>query len=268
MRATHPPSSGKDNALIMTATVLITGGARRVGAALSRVVAAAGYFVVIHYQSSGDAAEALAREIRAAGGACGLVRADLRDRSEIAGLVPRCIEAFGPLQVLVNNASSYRYDGIARLSLESWDENLRTNLEAPLFLASAFAVAGGGLIVNMLDFKVTSLNPDFFSYTVAKVGMSGATRMMAMAFGGRVRVNGIAPGLTMRSGKQTEEQFQRAWHMTPLGHGPTAEELGAALLFLIRTKSVNGQVISLDGGAALRPRARDISVDPTALGSA
>jgi NAD(P)-dependent dehydrogenase (short-subunit alcohol dehydrogenase family) len=160
MRATHPPSSGKDNALIMTATVLITGGARRVGAALSRVVAAAGYFVVIHYQSSGDAAEALAREIRAAGGACGLVRADLRDRSEIAGLVPRCIEAFGPLQVLVNNASSYRYDGIARLSLESWDENLRTNLEAPLFLASAFAVAGGGLIVNMLDFKVTSLNPD------------------------------------------------------------------------------------------------------------
>ncbi len=234
---------------------------------MSRALAAAGYFVVIHYQSSVDEAEGLAREIREAGGACGLLRADLRDRSAIAGLVPRCVEAFGPVQVLVNNASAYRYDRIGQLSVEHWDENLRTNLEAPLFLAEAFAAAGGGVIVNMLDFKVTSLNPDFFSYTVAKVGMSGATRMMAMAFAGRVRVNGIAPGLTMRSGKQTEEQFQRAWRMTPLGHGPTVQELGAALLFLVRTRSVNGQVISLDGGAALRPRPRDISVDPTALGA-
>jgi len=252
----------------MTSTVLITGGARRVGAAISRALAAAGYFVAIHYQSSVDEAEALAREIREAGGACGLLQADLRDRSAIAGLVPRCLEAFGPLHVLVNNASSYQYDAIRQLSVEIWDENLRTNLEAPLFLAGAFAAAGGGAIVNMLDFKVTSLNPDFFSYTVAKVGMSGATRTMAMAFGGRVRVNGVAPGLTMRSGKQTEEQFQRAWRMTPLGHGPTPEELAAAVLFLVRTPSVNGQVIGLDGGAALRPRPRDISVDPSALGFA
>jgi NAD(P)-dependent dehydrogenase (short-subunit alcohol dehydrogenase family) len=250
----------------MTSTALITGGARRVGAAVSRALAAAGYFVVIHYQNSVDEAQALAREIRVSGGACGLLRADLRDRAAIADLIPRCTEAFGPLQVLVNNASSYRYDAIRQLSAETWDENLRTNLEAPLFLAGAFAAAGGGVIVNMLDFKVTSLNPDYFSYTVAKVGMAGATRMMAMAFGGQMRVNGVAPGLTMRSGKQTEDQFQRAWHMTPLGHGPTPEELGAAVLFLIRTPSVNGQVITLDGGAALRPRARDISVDPSALG--
>ncbi len=250
----------------MTSAALITGGARRVGAALSRALAAAGYFVVIHYQNSVEEADALAREIREAGGACGLLRADLRDRAAIADLIPRCIEAFGPVQVLVNNASSYRYDAIRQLSAETWDENLRTNLEAPLFLAGAFAAAGGNAIVNMLDFKVTSLNPDYFSYTVAKVGMAGATRMMAMAFGGRIRVNGVAPGLTMRSGKQTEDQFQRAWHMTPLGHGPTPEELGAAVLFLARTPSVNGQVITLDGGAALRPRARDISVDPSALG--
>ena len=253
----------------MTQTALITGGARRVGAALARALARAGYFVVIHYQHSVAEAEALAREIGERGGVCGLLRADLRDRAAIAGLLPRCIAAFGAVDVLVNNASSYRYDGIAALETEVWDENLRTNLEAPLFLASAFyqALDGRrGAIVNMLDFKVTSLNPDYFSYTVAKVGMAGATRMMAMAFGGRVRVNGIAPGLTMRSGRQSEEQFHRAWRMTPLGHGPTPEELGAALLFLLRTPSVNGQVISLDGGVALRPRRRDISVDPSALG--
>ena len=252
----------------MSQTALITGGARRVGAALVRALAAAGYFVVIHYQKSGDEASALALEIRAAGGSCGVVRADLRDRAEVAGLIERCVGEFGALDVLVNSASSYRYDGISSLDAAVWDENLRTNLEAPVFLARAFHAASagrGGAIVNMLDFKVTSLNPDFFSYTVAKVGLAGATRMMAMAFGGHVRVNGIAPGLTMRSGKQTEEQFQRAWRMTPLGHGPVPEELGAALLFLLSTPSVNGQVISLDGGAGLRPRPRDISVDPSAL---
>jgi NAD(P)-dependent dehydrogenase (short-subunit alcohol dehydrogenase family) len=252
----------------MTSTALITGGARRVGAALSRALAAAGYFVVVHYQNSEAEAGALVREIRASGGLCGMVRADLRDRGAIAALVPRCLEAFGPLDVLVNNASGYRYDGIGSLEPDAWDENLRTNLEAPLFLSSAFHAAcgaRGGVIVNMLDFKVTSLNPDFFSYTVAKVGMAGATRMMAMAFGGRVRVNGIAPGLTMRSFGQSEAQFERTWRMTPLGRGPTPEELGTALLYLIRTGSVNGQVISLDGGAGLRPRRRDISVDPSAL---
>jgi NAD(P)-dependent dehydrogenase (short-subunit alcohol dehydrogenase family) len=236
---------------------------------LVRGLAAAGYFVVIHYQASASEAEALVREVRAAGGACGVIRADLRDRAEIAALVPRCVAAFGPLDVLVNNASSYRYDAIGSLSAEVWDENLRTNLEAPLFLAAAFQAACGarsGAIVNMLDFKVTSLNPDYFSYTVAKVGMAGATRMMAMAFGGRVRVNGIAPGLTMPSGKQTEAQFERTWRMTPLGFGPTPEDLAAALLYLIRTTSVNGQVVSLDGGVGLRPRRRDISVDPSALG--
>jgi len=252
----------------MHQSALVTGGARRVGAALSRVLAANGHFVAIHYQSSAAEAASLAEEIRAAGGACGLIQADLNDRAAIAGLVPRCIEAFGPIGILVNNASGYRYDTIGTLDTGPWDENVRTNLEAPLFLAQAFARTRGeqgGAIVNLLDFKVTNLNPDFFSYTVAKIGMAGATRMLAMAFGGRIRVNAIAPGLTMRSGRQTEEQFLRAWRMTPLGRGPTPEELGRALIFLIETSSINGQILTLDGGASLRPRKRDISVDPSAL---
>ncbi len=250
-------------------TVLVTGGARRVGAALVRALAADGYFVVIHYQNSEADAQLLREDIIARGEQCGLIRADLRDRAAIATLIPRCVASFGPLDVLVNNASGYHYDTVFSLEPEAWDENLRTNLEAPLFLAKAFYEAcgeRGGAIVNMLDFKVTNLNPDFFSYTVAKVGMAGATRMLAMAFRGRVRVNGLAPGLTLRSGKQSEDQFARAWRMTPLGYGPTAEELGRAVAFLIEARSVNGQVISLDGGAGLRPRKRDISVDPAALG--
>ncbi len=248
--------------------VLVTGGGRRVGAALARSLAADGHFVIVHYGRSVAEARALASEIESAGGRFGLIQADLSERAAIASLIARSISQFGPIGVLVNNASSYHYDTIASLSAEAWDENLRTNLEAPLFLAKAFAAScgeAGGSIINMLDFKVTNLNPDFFSYTVAKIGMAGATRILAMAFRGRVRVNGIAPGLTMRSGRQTEAQFERAWRMTPLGHGPTAEELGRAARFLIATPSVNGQILSLDGGAGLRPRGRDISVDPAEL---
>jgi NAD(P)-dependent dehydrogenase (short-subunit alcohol dehydrogenase family) len=251
----------------MKAAVLVTGGARRVGAALVRSLASAGYAVIAHFQSSEACAQKLAAEIGQAGGRCGIIQADLTDRSATASLIPRCIDRFGPLGVLVNNASGYRYDNAASLNFEAWDENLRTNLEAPLFLAKAFAetCTEGGSIINMLDFKVTNLNPDYFSYTVAKVGLAGATRMLAMALRGRVRVNGIAPGLTMQSGRQTEEQFSRAWRMTPLGYGPTPEELGRAARFLIETQSANGQILGLDGGASLRPRGRDISVDPVAL---
>jgi NAD(P)-dependent dehydrogenase (short-subunit alcohol dehydrogenase family) len=248
--------------------VLVTGGGRRVGAALARSLAADGHFVIVHYGRSAAEAQDLAKDIADSGGRCGLIQADLADRAAIATLIERCVGLFGPIGVLVNNASSYHYDTIATLSPEAWDENMRTNLEAPLFLAKAFAAScgeAGGCLINMLDFKVTNLNPDFFSYTVAKIGMAGATRMLAMAFRGRVRVNGIAPGLTMRSGRQTQEQFERAWRTTPLGHGPTPEELGRAARFLIETGSVNGQILSLDGGAGLRPRARDISVDPAEL---
>jgi NAD(P)-dependent dehydrogenase (short-subunit alcohol dehydrogenase family) len=251
----------------MKAAVLVTGGARRVGAALVRSLAGAGYPVIAHFQSSEASAQQLAAEIEEAGGTCGIIQADLTDRAATASLIARCTDRFGPLGVLVNNASGYRYDTAASLDFAAWDENLRTNLEAPLFLAKAFAesCAQGASIINMLDFKVTNLNPDYFSYTVAKVGMAGATRMLAMALRGRVRVNGVAPGLTMQSGRQTEAQFARAWRMTPLGYGPTPEELGRAARFLIETPSVNGQILGLDGGASLQPRRRDISVDPAAL---
>jgi NAD(P)-dependent dehydrogenase (short-subunit alcohol dehydrogenase family) len=145
---------------------------------------------------------------------------------------------------------------------------MRTNLEAPAFLAHALHQAnpkGPANIINILDFKVGNLNPDYLSYTTAKVCLAGLTRMLAIAFHGRIRVNAIAPGLTMRSGRQTEAQFERAWRMTPLGRGPEIHEITAAARFILDTASLNGQIIFLDGGAALRPRARDISVDPEAL---
>ncbi len=244
----------------------MTGAGRRLGRAVSLGLAKAGHFIVLHCNASRPEAETLAEEIRADGGSCGVIQANLADRAQIGELLPRARALFGPVSGLVNNASSYHFDSVDMLDAPHWDENLRTNLEAPVFLASALAAGGANAsIVNMLDFKVANLNPDHLSYTLAKVAMAGFTRMAAMAWHGRVRVNAIAPGLTLRSGRQSDEQFERAWRMVPLGHGPTPEEISSAVVYLMRTMCVNGQILCLDGGASLRPRARDISVDPAAL---
>ncbi len=148
----------------------------------------------------------------------------------------------------------------------SWDAHLGPNLEAPVFLAQAFAAARAGRpgsVINMLDHKVTALNPDFFSYTVAKVALAGATRLLAQALGpARVsRVNGVAPGITLLSGKQTQAGFKRAWSAPPLGRSSTPEELVAACRFILATPCLNGQIIVLDGGESLVGRQRDVAFE-------
>ncbi len=204
--------------------VLVTGGARRIGAAFSRALAADGWRVVVHYNRSQDAAAALCREIAAAGGVCDIIDADLGDRAATAGLIPGCIARFGPLDALINNASSFRYDSLDSMDTASWDRHLGPNLEAPLFLAQAFAracVGRPGNVVNLLDHKVVAPNPDFFSYTVAKTALAGATTLLAQALRGTgVRVNGIAPGITLLSGQQTQAGFERAWSAPRLGAAP------------------------------------------------
>ena len=179
-------------------------------------------------------------------------------------MIPEVTGRWGALDALINNASSFRYDSIETMDTASWDFHVGPNLVSPLFLAQAFARAregDGGCVINMLDHKLAALNPDFFSYTVAKAGLGAATRMMAMAFGGRVRVNGIAPGITLLSGMQTEAGFARAWSAPPLGRSSTPEDLARAARFILATGSLNGQMLVLDGGESLAGRRRDIVFD-------
>ncbi len=240
---------------------LVTGGARRIGAAISQGLAADGWHVVIHCNASANEAQALAGCITAAGGSCQVVQADLAHRDAVAGLIAAC----GPLDALINNASSFRYDTLETMDAASWDAHLGPNLEAPVFLAQAFAAARAGRpgsVINMLDHKVTALNPDFFSYTVAKVALAGATRLLAQALGpAGIRVNGVAPGITLLSGKQTQAGFERAWSAPPLGRSSTPEELVAACRFILATPSLNGQILVLDGGESLLGRQRDVAFE-------
>lgn len=247
-------------------TILVTGGGKRIGAAISRALAASGWKVLIHYNHSQEQAEALAMEIRASGGACETIHADLSKRCDIDSFINRCISLHGKLDCLVNNAANFANDSVANITWESFEANMIPNLAAPLFLsrdfAASFADREGGCIINILDQKIDNLNPDFLSYTISKVALSGLTKMLAMAYSPRIRVCGIAPGITLISGKQTEESFQRAWRATPLGRSSTPEEIAATVEFILATPSLTGHTIFVDGGESLQGRPRDVAFDP------
>lgn len=236
---------------------LVTGAGRRIGAEIARKLAAHGAQVVLHCHASRDGAEALAAEI---GPRAAVVQADLGDPAAVDGLIAAAAACFGPLSLLVNNASTFVNDDIHRVTWESWHQNIQVNAAAPLFLAKHFAVQApdGSVIVNILDQKVLHLNPDFISYTMGKVALHGLTTMLALGLAPHIRVAGIAPGLTLISGKQTPESFAKAQAATPLGRSSSPQEIAAAVQFIWDSPSLTGSVITIDGGESLIGRPRDV----------
>ena len=229
---------------------LVTGGAKRIGRTISLALARYGYGVAIHCNRSRDEARSLQVEIEAAGGHAAIVVADLADTDAAARLVPEATQALGPLTVLVNNASIFEDDEIGALDLKNWQRQFAINLAAPIFLAQAFAAQApdGSAIVNMLDQRVLKTTPRFFSYALTKSALYDATRTLAQALAPRIRVNGVAPGPTLPSSRQTTEDFARQSTNMPLGSGATPEDIAEAVLFLARARSVTGAVLPVDGG--------------------
>jgi NAD(P)-dependent dehydrogenase (short-subunit alcohol dehydrogenase family) len=234
---------------------LVTGGARRIGRALSLALAEAGFAVAIHHHRSRDKAQALAREIASGGGKAVALAADLADEAAVAELLPRAAAALGPIGVLVNNASIFESDTVARATRDSWDRHMAVNLRAPFVLIQEFArhlpAEAGGLVVNLLDERVWSLTPYFVSYTLTKSGLWTLTRTMALALAPRIRVNGIGPGPTLPSPRQSPEQFLDRCRRMPLQRGTSPEEIAAALRFMLMAPAMTGQMIALDGGEHL-----------------
>jgi NAD(P)-dependent dehydrogenase (short-subunit alcohol dehydrogenase family) len=180
-------------------------------------------------------------------------------------LVADCESKLGAPTCLVNNASVFEYDDIASLDATRWQRLMDVNLRAPLLLAKAFAErlpdGATGCIVNLLDQKVFNLNPDFLSYTIAKIGLEGATRVLAQALAPRVRVCGVAPGITLISGEQTAEGFARAHSLAPLGHSSSMEDIANAVRFIVNAPAMTGTTLVVDGGQHLWPTRRDVQFE-------
>jgi NAD(P)-dependent dehydrogenase (short-subunit alcohol dehydrogenase family) len=236
-----------------TKAALITGAARRIGRAIASHLAGEGWDIAIHYNTSRDEAQSLRDEIEARGVEVRLYAADLNVTASADRLIEQCVRDFPHVSLLVNSASVFKRDTIASLSPHLWDEQLRINALAPILLTRAFhrLSSAQNCVINMLDQKVTNATPDFFSYTISKLALHNATRMMAMSLWPKTRVNGIAPGIVLRSGDQTEEQFRAVHNRTPLGIGPSLQEICRAAVLLADTPSITGQVITIDGGRHL-----------------
>ena len=236
-------------------TAIVTGGAKRIGAALCRALAEDGWHVLIHCLGSRSEADVLAAEL----GNASVVAADLASAA-CAAEIFEALDELPPAKLLVNNASRFSFDSADNFTVEQWDEHLDVNLRAPALLSQAFAqVAEGGLIVNLLDAKLAHPNPDFFSYTISKMGLAGLTELSARAFAGRgIRVCAIAPSVTLVSGQQSRDNFESVHRLNALGRGVDVGQIVAALRFLIATPTVTGQTITLDAGQRFLGLGRDV----------
>jgi NAD(P)-dependent dehydrogenase (short-subunit alcohol dehydrogenase family) len=234
---------------------LVTGGAQRIGRALALALAEDGFAVAVHYNRSRHRAECLVEDIRDRGGTAAAFAADLADESAVKTLLPRAEDAIGQIGCLINNAAVFVGDNVDTATRDSWDLHLAVNLRAPFVLiqemAARLPAAAGGVVVNLLDQRVWSLTPYFISYTLSKSALWTLTRTMALALAPRIRVNGIGPGPTLPSPRQSPEQFARQRGMMPLGRGTSPQEIAAAMRFILSAPAMTGQMIALDGGQHL-----------------
>jgi NAD(P)-dependent dehydrogenase (short-subunit alcohol dehydrogenase family) len=234
-------------------TALITGAARRVGRHLAVAMAAAGVRVVVHYRKSQDEATALAGEIVASGGRAALVAGDLNDAQVTENLIAAAAEPFGPLDILVNNASLFAPGDVLTTTLAEWRRYQAIHAEAPFILSRDFArqlpAGRDGVIVNLNDWRAGRPGPDHFAYTISKVALHGLTRSLAQALGPRgIRVNELALGAVLPPTGGEEGYLHTLRDEIPTRRFPTLDDVAGALLFVLRNRSLNGETIHLDGG--------------------
>ncbi|MEY3719670.1 MAG: hypothetical protein RL618_189 [Pseudomonadota bacterium] len=243
-------------------TALVTGAAKRLGRSIALGLAREGWDIVVHYRSSPTEAQATAAEIRQLGRQAITLDADLADEQSSRELLPRAIASIGPISCVVNSASLFEYDNVSSFSVQRLNQHMHANLAAPVLLSKALHDAtpegSQSVVINLLDQKLFNPNPDFLSYTMSKAALQSATVLLAQALAPKVRVVGLAPGLTLVSGDQTEQGFAVAHTQTPLGKGSTPDDITAAACYLANAKAITGTVLVVDGGQHLMPMARDV----------
>jgi NAD(P)-dependent dehydrogenase (short-subunit alcohol dehydrogenase family) len=243
-------------------TALITGAAKRLGKHIALEMARQGWNIVVHYGQSTSEAEETANDIRKLGVTAITLQCDLADEAAVRKLLPQAIEKIGTVSCVVNSASLFEYDDAASFTLKNLDAHMHANLAAPILLAQALHAStpegACTVMINLLDQKLFNLNPDFLSYTLSKAGLHTATSVLAQALAPKVRVVGLAPGLTMVSGDQSEDGFAKAHSMTPLEQSSTPDDIADAVIYLAKAKAITGTTLYVDGGQHLLSTNRDV----------
>jgi pteridine reductase len=238
-------------------TVLVTGGARRIGAAIARRLHGAGANVMLHYRDSASDADKLAAELNGRREkSAATVKAELLAPIAPRALVSAALESFGALDLLVNNASSFFANGVGAIEASHWEELIGSNLRAPLFISQEAAphlAAREGSIVNIVDIHAERPLKGYPVYSIAKAGLAAMTRSLALELAPQVRVNGVAPGAIAwpEDGQFADEERKRTLATTPLGRIGSPEDIAQAVHFLACAPYVTGQIVAVDGGRSI-----------------
>lgn len=240
--------------------VLVTGGAKRVGAVIVRRLAADGWPVLIHYGSSKNEAEALSAELNAGGARAASAQLSLDDLDAVAAFAPPPIGDAAWIG-LVNCASTFEGDDFATLSPAALERLMRVNFHAPVLLTRALhrAASARGFVVNILDQKTDNPNPDYLSYTLSKLALHAATGTLAQAASPKLRINAVSPGLLLPSGPQTN--FDAVHSRTLLREGATPADVADAVAFLAGAERIDGAVLNVDAGQRYVASDRDVMFD-------
>tara|TARA_B100000029_G_scaffold143452_1_gene138682 strand:+ start:138 stop:893 length:756 start_codon:yes stop_codon:yes gene_type:complete len=241
--------------------IIITGGATRIGAAIAKKLSGPGVEIVIHYNKSKLNAEKLKKELSKNLTKVYLVKGNLGNETDVNKIVKFAKSKLKYFNCLINNASLFENDKLDNFTSDSWGRHLRTNLRTPALLSKEFAKNIRGKnnnIINIIDQRVFKLTPYFFSYTISKTGLYTLTKTSAMSLAPNIRVNGIAPGPTLKNKRQTEKHFKKQYLSTPLKKQVNVQEICNAVDFLIKNRSITGQVIAVDSGQSLNWQTPDI----------
>ena len=241
--------------------IIITGGATRIGAAISRKLSGPGVKMVIHYNESKSSAEKLKKELSKNKTKVYLIKGDLSKETDVNKIVKFSKSKLKYFDCLINNASLFENDKLENFTTDSWGRHLRTNLRTPALLSKEFAKNIRGKnnnIINIIDQRVFKLTPYFFSYTISKTGLYTLTKTSAMSLAPNIRVNGIAPGPTLKNKRQSAKHFKKQYMSTPLKRQVDVEQICNTVDFFIKNRSITGQVISVDSGQSLNWQTPDI----------
>jgi NAD(P)-dependent dehydrogenase (short-subunit alcohol dehydrogenase family) len=247
--------------------VLVTGAAKRLGREIALACARAGWRVAVHYNRSESDAIRTVADCAALIPAIGHFHADLSDEQATQSLAKQVIAKAGRLDAVVNSAALFEHDDAASFSYAAMQKHLASNTGAAIVLAQALHAhlserdeTSQGVVINMLDQKLWNQNPDFLSYTLSKAALEAANTMLAISLAPKVRVVGIAPGLTLTSHMLSDVQFQSLHQLSPLGKSSTPEDVCAAVLFAMTNRSITGTTLLIDGGQHLMKFERDFSL--------